>query len=149
MPADGTRNLTDIRNRTAEKQQNFHRMGGLASGIARKKKKTIISILDEALQRPITNEAIRAKFKEQGWEDEDLITMLMLVTKLIQLALDGDLDAIKYINELTGVSPVIRLKKEEIKIKKEELKLKETIFKQKASVNKNDDNDDVIINLNF
>ena len=147
MPADGSKNLTDIRNRTAEEQQNFHRMGGLASGIARKKKKTIISILDEALQRPITNEAIRAKFKEQGWEDEDLITMLMLVTKLIQLALDGDLDAIKYINELTGVSPVIKLKKEEIKIKKEELKLKETIYKQNAGDDK--DNDTVILNLNI
>lgn len=49
--AKGQENLVDLRTRTTEEQREIARMGGIASGKARKEKRMLKDLLEEALSK--------------------------------------------------------------------------------------------------
>ena len=49
--AKGRENLVDLRTRTTEEQREIARMGGIASGKARKEKRMLKDLLEEALSK--------------------------------------------------------------------------------------------------
>ena len=158
MPTGNNNNFIPFAERTDSEQTEIRKKGGIASGAARRekaKRKNYIQLLQETSEMPISSEAIRAKFKEQGYDDEDLINDLMGVAKLLQLVIDGDLDAIKYKNELLGLSPQAKIKKEEFKLKREEIKIrkyeaetKRLLIEKGTDSGENEDNG-IILNLNL
>ena len=158
MPTGNNNNFIPFAERTDSEQTEIRKKGGIASGAARRekaKRKNYIQLLQETSEMPISSEAIRAKFKEQGYDDEDLINDLMGVAKLLQLVIDGDLDAIKYKNELLGLSPQekrknaeLKLKREEMKIRKYEAETKRLIIEKGTDGGESEDNG-IILNLNL
>lgn len=100
--------------------------GGIKSGESRRAKKAAKDYLKMILDLPITKDNIKKKLEELGIGEEYYTNEMLVTFNLFNLAAsEGDLNAIKYIDERTGKNPQLKLKREELAIKKRELKLKE------------------------
>lgn len=118
-------NLISFDKRTENELREMTKNGGKASGESRRKKKAEKDYIAMLMGLPINNNDVKNKLADMGVADEMHTNELRVAFKLFQLAADGDLAAIKYIDERTGNSPQLKLKREELNIKKRELKLKE------------------------
>ncbi|MCL2071596.1 MAG: hypothetical protein FWH07_05105 [Oscillospiraceae bacterium] len=81
---------------------------------------TIRITLEELLELPAPAESIE-RFVKIGIlpelsDDEYYDVKTAINAKLIEIALGGDIEAIKYIDELTGESPTLKLKERELDI---------------------------------
>jgi hypothetical protein len=88
-------NLINIANRTPEEREEISRKGGIASGIARKEKKTA---------REIAKALLEDNFVEV--DGEKISLKEATIRKLLSVAMgEADLPTIKYLFELIGESP--------------------------------------------
>lgn len=74
------------------------RKGGKASGEARRRRKSMAEAFDLLLKR---------KFTDRSGQEVDGVTAL--VARVYQAALDGDIQAAKFIRDTTGEMPVQRV----------------------------------------
>jgi hypothetical protein len=81
-----------------EEAKKNGRKGGKASGEARRRRKSMAEAFDMLLKR---------KFTDRNGQEVDGVTAL--VTRVYQAALDGDIQAAKFIRDTTGEMPVQRL----------------------------------------
>ena len=75
MPADGSKNLTSLADRTTEEQQTIATMGGKASGEARRRKKTLREMF-EAFGDAKPNKVIVEQLAKVGIEVGEDETMM-------------------------------------------------------------------------
>jgi len=76
------------------------RAGGIASGIARRKKKSMREQMETLLSLPVNKEN-EAKMKKLGIEEsDDLTNQMALLITVYQKALKGDLNAFKEIKSV-------------------------------------------------
>lgn len=85
-------NLRPLADRTPSEQREFHTKGGIASGEARRRKKTFKELLELALETEVTN--------SKTGEVKTLKDLGML--NLAKKVKEGDIKAIKLAAELTG-----------------------------------------------
>ena len=80
------------------------------------------------LELPIAKESTKEKLMELGVDSEYFTNEMLISFKLFNLAaVEGDLNAIKYIDERTGKNPQTNIKQDELKLKKDEFKLKKKL----------------------
>ena len=118
---------------TKETAKEAVRKGGIASGKARRKKKTMKQAMNVLLSLEVNNEN-KKKLQKLGINDEDLCDnqMLMMVSAF-QKALKGDVRAMNFIASITGSYAMNEADKQKIKIEKERIKLeKEKISKDET-----------------
>lgn len=92
----------NFRNRTAEEQQQIATQGGIASGVARRQKKTLKQIGEMIGGLNIKSEKNRAIMREAGIEDEDMINDVGMMFRLNLKAQQGDTKAIELLAKLRG-----------------------------------------------
>ena len=89
--------------KTKERRQEIARMGGIASGESRRKRKTLREITELILSCRVTDQDKLARvYSLTGKPNEKVTNDMLLVTSLIESGLDGNIQAIKLIAELTG-----------------------------------------------
>lgn len=100
---NGTANLIPVRTESEARERG--RNGGIKSGEARRRKKSMREmakyIMDSSVSKQMGN--IRETLARMGIEENDMTYQAAVVVRLIQKAMvDGDTSAIRVIGELTG-----------------------------------------------
>ena len=95
-------NLVPISARTKSEQREITRKGGIASGIARRQKKTLSELGDMIGNLSIKSEQTRDKLREAGISDDDMISDVLSLFELSKKANKGDPKAIELLAKLRG-----------------------------------------------
>lgn len=89
--------------RTKSEQREIARQGGIASGIARREKKTVQKILDDYLDSKIEgSQTLEAIAQEVGLSSDKSIKELITVACLINTLKKGDISDLEKIAKLLG-----------------------------------------------
>ena len=95
-------NLVPNESRTPEERRELARKAGIASGVARREKKTLKQIGEMIGGLNIKSEKNRAIMREAGIEDEDMINDVGMMFRLNLKAQQGDTKAIELLAKLRG-----------------------------------------------
>lgn len=98
----GEQNLIPLNQRTKSEQREIATKGGIASGVARREKKTLKQIGEMIGGLNIKSEKNRAIMREAGIQDEDMINDVGMMFRLNLKAQQGDTKAIELLAKLRG-----------------------------------------------
>lgn len=94
--------LISIGDRTTEEQQRICSAGGKASGVSRRRKRSLKEAADLFLSLPVTDNKTFNKLVKSGVEVEDIDYQMAVVAGLTQKAMKGDAKAAKVLIEMLG-----------------------------------------------
>ena len=80
------------------------RLGGIASGISRRRKRSLKEAADLYLSMPVTNQKRWNNAAKNGVEPEDIDNQMAMIIGLTEKAIKGDAKAAKVIIDLLGES---------------------------------------------
>lgn len=98
-------NLIPNSERTAEERQRIASAGGRASGIARRRKRSLREAADLYLSLPVADRKSWNKISREGVAPEDIDNQMAMIIGLTQRAMKGDAKAAKVIVDLIGETP--------------------------------------------
>nr|DAI40764.1 MAG TPA: hypothetical protein [Caudoviricetes sp.] len=98
-------NLVPNSERTAEERQKIASAGGRASGVARRRKRSLREAADLYLSLPVADRKIWNKIAREGVDPEDIDNQMAMIIGLTQQAMKGDAKAAKVIVDLIGEAP--------------------------------------------
>ena len=101
--ANENKNLIPQSERTKEEQREIARMGGIASGKARREKKTIQKILSDLLDSEIKNSPQFAKLAaKMGVESDKSVKDIFTMVCLLNSVKSGNLGDLERLSKLLG-----------------------------------------------
>lgn len=103
MPND--KNLVSIGDRTTEEQRRITSAGGRASGVSRRRKRSLREAADLYLSMPVANRRKWNAIAKEGVDPEDIDNQMAMIIGLTQAAMGGDAKAAKIIVDLIGEAP--------------------------------------------
>ena len=95
-------NLISIGERTTSEQREITQKGGVASGAARRRKKSMREAADLFLSLPVSDKRTQGRFARLGIEVDDMDNQMAVIVGLTGAAADGDARAAKVLIELLG-----------------------------------------------
>lgn len=95
-------NLIPNSERTPEQRREMARNGGRASGVARRRKKSLREAADLYLSLPVASQKHWNEISKQGVDPEDIDNQMAMIVGLTQAAMKGDAKAAKIIVDLLG-----------------------------------------------
>ena len=101
-------NLVPANKRTESELRAMTQKGGIASGEARRKKKTLRELAEMLGQLKVTDEKVVAKMKEAGLEPDSFTHDMAIMVKQYELAEKDDMkstSAAQFIRDTKGESP--------------------------------------------
>lgn len=101
-------NLVPANKRTESELRAITQKGGIASGEARRKKKTLRELAEMLGQLKVTDEKVVAKMKEAGLEPDSFTHDMAIMMKQYELAEKDDMkstSAAQFIRDTKGESP--------------------------------------------
>ena len=103
----GSENLIPLSERTKEEQREIAKLGGIKSGEVRKARKTAREILQEMLQRQLSNDQIDDILgTSKNLLGEEKTAYAVINAKMIQIAAAGDTKAYNAVRDTVGDAPV-------------------------------------------
>ena len=103
-------NLINPKDRTSEELREMTRKGGIASGEARRRKKTMREALEMLLFHTKLNEQTKQMLKAEGVKDaEDFNHQMVITRSLIAKAESGDVQAYNAICAMIGEKPAEKM----------------------------------------
>ena len=99
---DGYKNLVPFSERTVEEARALGKKGGIESGIARRRKKSLKEAADLFLSLPVSDKRTRNKIARCGVDPEDIDNQMAMVIGLTLAATSGDARAGRLIADLLG-----------------------------------------------
>lgn len=96
------KNLIPFDERTEEEQREIRASGGRASGVSRRRKRSLREAADLYLSLPVSNKRSRNKMSAEGIDQEDIDNQMAMIVGLTQRAIRGDAKAAKIIVDLIG-----------------------------------------------
>ena len=98
----GEKNLIPFNERTEEEQRRIATEGGIASGAARRRKKSLKEAADLYLSLPVSDKRRWNKIARKYVEAEDIDNQMAMIIGLAEAATAGDAKAAKVIIDLLG-----------------------------------------------
>lgn len=98
----GIENLIPINRRTKEEQREIQVRAGIASGVARRKKKALKEALNVYLALPIKDEDIKKYLTAQGVKKVDQDKQMEMIVGLHNAAAAGDARAARVLIDIMG-----------------------------------------------
>ena len=89
-------------NRTREQHSEDSRKGGVASGVSRRRKKSLKEAADLYLSLPVSDRKMWNKISRRGVDPEDIDNQMAMIIGLTMAATAGDAKAAKVIVDLLG-----------------------------------------------
>ena len=108
-----TDNLVPMNERTEAEQREIARKGGVASGKARRRKRTMREAAQVILNAPANTEQSEL-LKKYGIEERDCTNLMVLIVKAVQMAMDGNLKAAEFVRDTLGENPQYKLYEKKI-----------------------------------
>ena len=96
------KNLIPLDERTKDERREIARKGGIASGAARRRKKSLKEAADLYLSLPVTDKRQLNKLKRRALDPEDIDNQMAMIVGLTEAATFGDARAAKVILEMLG-----------------------------------------------
>lgn len=91
-----------INSRPVEEARKIQSMGGIASGIAKRRKKLIKETIATILELPVKDECVREGLKRIGITSEDMTQQTLMVLGVMKRAQKGDPSAATFIRDTLG-----------------------------------------------
>ena len=98
-------NLIDPKDRTSEQLREMTRKGGIKSGEARRRKKTMREALEMLMYHTELKEHTKQMLKAEGISEEDFNHQMVITRSLIAKAESGDVQAYNAICGMIGEKP--------------------------------------------
>ena len=97
-------NLKPFDKRTESEQREIRSKGGIASGKARRRKKTMREVAELIAEQPLTNSQLRKSIRAiaSGIDEDDIDMQLAATMGLFQAAIKGNVKAFQEISYLLG-----------------------------------------------
>ena len=95
-------NLIPMDQRSQSEARELGREGGRASGVSRRRKRSLREAADLYLSRPVANRRAWNKISAEGVDPEDIDNQMAMIIGLTQKAIKGDAKAAKIIVDLIG-----------------------------------------------
>ena len=99
---DGYKNLVPLNKRTKEEQRSIQQDGGIASGVSRRRKRSLKEAADLYLSLPVSDRKMWNKISRRGVDPEDIDNQMAMIIGLTMAATAGDAKAAKVIVDLLG-----------------------------------------------
>lgn len=99
-------NIIPNSERTPEERREIARAGGIASGAARRRKRSLKQAADLYLSLPVTDRRVWNKIARDGVEPEDIDNQMAMIVGLTEAAVQGDAKCAKVLVDLLGDSAV-------------------------------------------
>ena len=99
---DGYKNLVPLNKRTKEEQRTIQQVGGTASGVSRRRKRSLKEATDLYLSLPVKDKRMLYKIISKGVDPEDVDNQMAIIVGLAAVAANGDARAAKVIVDLLG-----------------------------------------------
>ena len=88
--------------RSGEEAARNGQIGGIASGAARRRKRSLKEAADLYLSLPVTDKRVYNKIARDGVEPEDIDNLMAIISGLAKVAAMGDSKAAKVLFDLLG-----------------------------------------------
>lgn len=102
-------NLINPNDRTSEQLREMTRKGGIKSGEARRRKKTMREALEMMMYKTKLNEQTKQMLKVEGINAEDFNHQMVITRSLIAKAESGDVQAYNAICAMIGEKPAEKM----------------------------------------
>lgn len=99
---DGTANLTPFSKGDVEKARAAGRKGGVASGEAKRRKRTFRELIELVMTMEVDDPAVHAKLTELGLDPTHDMAITMAA---VRKAETGDIEATRYLRDTKGEKP--------------------------------------------
>ena len=117
-------NLTPNEKRTPSERRENARKAGVASGEARRKKKSMKQAMNLLLSLPVSDENM-AKLKQLGIDSDNADNQMLIMVSMMQRAIKGNVTAAQFIANITGSTAMTEAERAKINLDKKRLKLEE------------------------
>ena len=125
-------NLIPINKRTKSEQRELHKKGGISSGKTRRRNKSMKDAMNKLLSLDVSDNN-KQVLKQLGLEENDMNNQMLVMVSAFQKAVNGDVQAMNFIANITGSHAMNETEKQKIKLEKERLKLeKEKLEKEEG-----------------
>lgn len=99
-------NLIPVTELTESEARELSKRGGIASGVARRKKKAMRDTINLALGlRSELSDAEIERYMRVGFTDEDIDNQAKIIMGIMKLAAEGDIRAAEFIRDTAGEKP--------------------------------------------
>ena len=96
------KNLIPFDQRTEEEQRDIRSAGGKASGVSRRRKRSLKEAADLYLSLPVSDRKMWNKISRRGVDPDDIDNQMAMIIGLTMAATAGDAKAAKVIVDLLG-----------------------------------------------
>ena len=96
------KNLIPFDQRTEEEQRDIRSAGGKASGVSRRRKRSLKEAADLYLSLPVSDRRVWNKIARKGVDPDDIDNQMAMIIGLTMAATAGDAKAAKVIVDLLG-----------------------------------------------
>lgn len=117
----GADNLIPNSERTPEELREITRKGGIASGVARRKKANLRKAFETILQAEVASPNVKKQLEELGFDSTNEMALAMV---MMQKAMKGNVRAFEQISKLTTIDAKDSLDKKEQKERIKSLQIK-------------------------
>lgn len=95
-------NNGNLKRPSSDEARELGRRGGVASGIARRRRKALREALDVYISLPVQDKRSLNRLLRAGVDEDDADTQMLIISSLVQRAIDGNVRAAKLIFDLVG-----------------------------------------------
>ena len=108
--ANNEENLVSLADRTTEEQRAIATQGGIASGVARRKKKTMREQAELLLSLAVKNTKMKKAMSDLGIEEtEQTNQMAMIISMMNKAITKGDVQAFNSLQATIGEKPIEKI----------------------------------------
>lgn len=125
-------NLIPNEKRTPSERRENARKAGIASGEARRKKKTMKQAMNLLLSLPVSDENMTI-LEQLGIDSDDADNQMLVMVSMMQRAIKGNVSAAQFIVSVTGSTAMTETERAKINLEKKRFKLEEKQFAQEQN----------------
>lgn len=102
--------------RTTSEQREIAQKGGLASGAARRQKKSMKAAAKALLDMPVTSKELQQKMKLLGVPEGDSTYQMAVMVAMLNQGMKGNVKAAYFLRDTVGESPSDQIRRDELKL---------------------------------
>lgn len=134
--------------RTKEEARERGRNGGIKSGEARRKKRTMKKAAKMLLDMPVSFENIQEQMRSLGIAEEDLTNQMAILVSMFKEAMSGNVRASEFLRDTIGDDAAGEDRREKLRMDKKRLEMEQRrLDKQLESDGDDNDGMPTIINV--
>ncbi len=137
-------NLIPNEKRTPKERRENARKAGIASGKARRKKKSMKQAMNLLLSLPVSEKNMET-LEQLGINTDDADNQMLVMVSMMQKAIKGNVSAAQFIANITGSTAMTEAERAKICLDKKRLKMEE---QHMAKASEEDDNQRTQLQMN-